>query len=145
MPFRSSDGWVCAERFLLLKFMERFDSISLKDIEEQNLPLSPSKFTGPCGRLVCCMSFEKDNYLVKHLLPEKGSELCVDGKVARLLEVDPLRSVVVLDFEGKAKELPLGEVLPKDYEKVLKNCQTCGGCCRRFSEESANYEIAAHN
>ncbi|EDP76304.1 regulatory iron-sulfur-containing complex subunit RicT [Hydrogenivirga sp. 128-5-R1-1] len=140
-------GWVglCGEVPCCLKFMERFDSISLKDIEEQNLPLSPSKFTGPCGRLVCCMSFEKDNYLVKHLLPEKGSELCVDGKVARLLEVDPLRSVVVLDFEGKAKELPLGEVLPKDYEKVLKNCQTCGGCCRRFSEESANYEIAAHN
>jgi len=140
-------GWVglCGEIPCCLKFMERFDSISLKDIEEQNLPLSPSKFTGPCGRLVCCMSFEKDNYLVKHLLPERGSELCVDGKVAKLLEVDPLRNVVVLDFEGKAKEIPLESVLPKNYDKVIRNCQTCGGCCRRFSEENVNYEIATHN
>ncbi|WP_457599784.1 PSP1 domain-containing protein [Hydrogenivirga sp.] len=140
-------GWVglCGDIPCCLKFMEKFDSISLKDIEEQNLPLSPSKFTGPCGRLVCCMAFEKDNYLVKHLLPEKGSELCLDGKVGKLLEVDPLRNVVVIQFEDKTRELNLEEVLPKDYERAIKSCQSCGGCCRRFAEEHHGYEIAAHN
>ncbi len=140
-------GWVglCGDVPCCIKFMERFDSISLKDIEEQNLPLSPSKFTGPCGRLVCCMSFEKDNYLVKHLLPEKGSELCLDGKTVRLLEVDPLRNVAVVEFENKAREIDLRELLPKDYDRVIRNCQSCGGCCRRLAEESATYEIITHN
>ncbi|RLJ71315.1 cell fate regulator YaaT (PSP1 superfamily) [Hydrogenivirga caldilitoris] len=140
-------GWVglCGEVPCCMKFMDKFDSISLKDIEEQNLPLSPSKFTGPCGRLICCMSFEKDNYLVKHLLPEKGSQLCIDNKVAKLIEVDPMRGLVILSFEDKTKEIPLSEILPKDYEKVIKSCQACGGCCRRVSEDSANYEFIAHN
>ena len=140
-------GWVglCGEVPCCMRFMEKFDSISLKDIEEQNLPLSPSKFTGPCGRLVCCMSFEKENYLVKHILPEKGSEICLDGKVATLLEVDPLRNVVLLQIEDKKREMNLEELLPKGYERAIEACKGCGGCCRRFSEESVKHEITLHN
>ena len=140
-------GWVglCGEVPCCMRFMEKFDSISLKDIEEQNLPLSPSKFTGPCGRLVCCMSFEKENYLVKHILPEKGSEICLDGKVATLLEVDPLRNVVLLQIEDKKREMNLEELLPKGYERAIETCKGCGGCCRRFSEESVKHEITLHN
>jgi cell fate regulator YaaT (PSP1 superfamily) len=140
-------GWIglCGDVPCCIKFMEKFDYISLKDIEEQNLPLSPSKFTGPCGRLVCCMAFEKNNYLVKHLLPEKGSELCIEGKVAKLLEVDPLRGTVVLAFEDKVREFGIEDIMPKDYERVLRSCESCGGCCRRYVEESLGYEITTHN
>ena len=140
-------GWVglCGEIPCCMRFMEKFDSISLKDIEEQNLPLSPSKFTGPCGRLVCCMSFEKDNYVVKHILPEKGSEICVDGKVATLLEVDPLRNIILLQIEDRKKEINLEEILPRGYERAIETCRVCGGCCRRFSEENVKHEITLHN
>ncbi len=140
-------GWIglCGEVPCCMRFMEKFDSISLRDIEEQNLPLSPSKFTGPCGRLVCCMSFEKDNYLVKHILPEKGSEICIDGKVATLLEVDPLRNVVLLQIEDRKREMNLEEILPKGYERAIEACRGCGGCCRRFSEEATGHEITLHN
>ena len=131
-------GWIglCGDVPCCIRFMERFDSISLRDIEEQNLPLSPSKFTGPCGRLVCCMSFEKENYLIKNLFPEKGSSICVEGKEGRLLEVDPLRGVVVIEFEDRKTEFLISQILPKGYESALEHCRTCGGCCRRFLEES---------
>ena len=140
-------GWVglCGDIPCCMKFMETFDSISLKDIEDQNLPLSPSKFTGPCGRLVCCMSFEKDNYIVKHLLPPKGETLCIDGKEGRLLEVDPLRNVAVVSFENKKVEYNLEDLLPKGYEVAIEKCRSCGGCCRRFSEDNVGYEITTHN
>ncbi len=139
-------GWIglCGDVPCCIKFMEKFDSISLKDIEEQNLPLSPSKFTGPCGRLVCCMSFEKENYLVKHILPERGSEICIDGSVGRILEVDPLREIVVIEFDEKKREFNLEEILPKGYENVLEHCKICG-CCRKHVEESVSYEVTAHN
>ncbi len=140
-------GWIglCGEVPCCMRFMEKFDSISLRDIEEQNLPLSPSKFTGPCGRLVCCMAFEKDNYLVKHILPEKGTEICIDHKVGKLVEVDPIRNTVAIAFEDRTKEFNLEEVLPKGYEKALRSCQECGGCCRRAVEEKLSYEIATSN
>ncbi len=123
-------GWVgiCGEIPCCIRFLEDFDSISLKDIEDQNLPLSPSKFTGPCGRLICCMSFERENYYLKLLLPEKGSKLCFKGEEVSILEIDPLRMLAVLGKEDKKIEVNLEELLPKDYRKILKTCGGCSGC-----------------
>jgi len=139
-------GWVgrCMREACCGTFAETFTSISLKDIAEQNLPLSPSKFTGPCGRLVCCMAFERENYLLKALFPDAGTSLCWQGKEVKLLEVDPLRELVVLEEEGgKKREVPARELLPDGYEKALAFCLECGYCCRRDSyEEATEHEIA---
>jgi len=140
-------GWagLCGDIPCCIKFIESFDSISLKDIEEQNLPLSPSKFTGPCGRLVCCMSFEKENYLAKLLFPPKGSELCLGGKTVRLLEVDPLRHTATVEVEERRKEIPLGDLLPDRYERVLDFYRNCGGCQRKLPvEDTAEHGATAH-
>ncbi|HIC97138.1 MAG TPA: hypothetical protein EYP11_01900 [Aquificaceae bacterium] len=126
-------GWVglCGDVPCCIKFMEGFDSVSLKDIEDQNLPLSPSKFTGPCGRLVCCMAFERNNYTVKRFFPQKGSLLCLEGKEVKLLEVDPLRNVALLEIEGKKKELGIGELLPTSFK--IPTCGNGGCCFAKFS------------
>ncbi len=138
-------GWIglCGDVPCCVRFLESFDSISLKDIEEQNLPLSPSKFTGPCGRLVCCLSFERKNYLIKRILPEVNSKICIDGQEAEVLHIDPLKHSITLGFEDKKKELNLEEILPNGYEKAIKRCESCGECCMRHSlseefDESAN-------
>ncbi|RTZ60186.1 MAG: hypothetical protein DSZ31_02465, partial [Gammaproteobacteria bacterium] len=60
---------VCGQEVCCKVFMEKFESVGLHFIQEQNLPNSPSKFTGICGRLKCCMAFEKGNYIEKKLLP----------------------------------------------------------------------------
>ncbi len=132
-------GWVgmCGDIPCCLRFLESFESISLKDIEVQNLPLSPSKFTGPCGRLVCCMAFERENYLVKNLLPPEDTELCVDGVTYKVLEVDPIRWLITVESEGKKREIPIGDVLPKGYEKALSSCRMCSGCVNGEGYETA--------
>ncbi|NPB07602.1 MAG: stage 0 sporulation family protein [Aquificae bacterium] len=140
-------GWVgrCMRETCCSIFAESFQSISLKDITEQNLPLSPSKFTGPCGRLVCCMAFERENYLLKVLFPEVGSTICYNGQEVKLLEVDPIRELVVIEYPDSGKKVELGvrDLLPKDYEKALEHCKRCGYCCRReHYEEATEHEIA---
>ncbi len=126
-------GWIgaCGELPCCVRFQEEFQSVSLRDIEEQNLPLSPQKFTGPCGRLMCCLVFERENYLVKALLPEVGSELCYEGKVYKVELVDPIRWKVLLVSEESRKEVSLDDILPKGYERALEHCKACGSCCRR--------------
>ncbi len=128
-------GWLglCGDVPCCVRFLESFDSISLKDIEEQNLPLSPSKFTGPCGRLVCCMSFEKKNYLIKRILPDVNTDICVKGKEAKVIHIDPLRDSITLAFGESKKELSLQEILPVGYEVALKRCESCEECCVRYS------------
>lgn len=133
-------GWVgtCGDMPCCVKFQEELHSVSLRDIEEQNLPLSPQKFTGPCGRLICCLVFERENYLIKSILPEVGSELCYEGKVYKVLQVDPIRWKINLVSEDSKREIDLKDILPEGYEKALKHCQACGGCCRRaFVENEA--------
>jgi len=140
-------GWVglCGDLPCCMRFMEKFDSISLKDIEEQNLPLSPSKFTGPCGRLVCCMSFEKDNYAVKRILPERGSEICLDRKEGKIVEVDPIRNTISIAFEDRVREFNLEEILPKGYERALQRCCGCSGCCAKAVNSPIGYEVTTSN
>ena len=118
-------GWVgiCGEVPCCIRFMENFESISLKDIEDQNLPLSPSKFTGPCGRLVCCMAFERENYKVKELLPQKGREFCFEGECYTVIEVDPISYKITAERESRIFELSIGDVLPDKF----RTC--CSGCC----------------
>lgn len=143
-------GWVgrCMRETCCSRFIESFQSISLRDITEQNLPLSPSKFTGPCGRLVCCMAFERENYLLKALFPEPGTTICYNKQEVKILEVDPIRELVVVEYPelGKKVELHVRDLLPKDYEKAIEHCKACNYCCRRgIYEEATEYEIAKNS
>ena len=143
-------GWVgrCMRETCCSVFVEKFNSIALRDITEQNLPLSPSKFTGPCGRLVCCMAYERENYLIKVLFPEVGTKLCFNRQEVKLLEIDPIRGTVVVEYEelGKKVELGISDLLPKDYEKALEHCRKCESCCRRFAyEEATEHEIVKNS
>lgn len=129
-------GWLgaCGDVPCCIRFAEDFESISLKDIENQNLPLSSAKFTGPCGRLICCLAYERNNYVVKSILPEIGTELCFDGKILKLLHVDPLMNKVLVEVDGKKEEMNIELLLPFGYEKVLKHCSTCS-CCKHLLKE----------
>lgn len=143
-------GWVgrCMRETCCSQFVENFQSISLKDIAEQNLPLSPSKFTGPCGRLVCCMAFERENYLVKVLFPEVGSSICFNKQEVKILEIDPIRELVVVEYSelGKKVELHVRDLLPKNYERALEHCKACNYCCRKgVYEEATEHEIAKNS
>ncbi|MCX8164512.1 MAG: hypothetical protein N3D14_03880 [Aquificaceae bacterium] len=132
-------GWIgaCGEVPCCIRFQEEFSSVSLRDIEEQNLPLSPQKFTGPCGRLMCCLVFERENYIVKLLLPEIGSELCYEKKVYKVSHIDPLLWTITLVSEDSNKDVSLEDILPYGYERAIKHCKSCGGCCTRFAENEA--------
>jgi len=127
---------VCGQKVCCLNFMERFESISLGYIQEQNLPNSPTKFTGVCGRLKCCLAFEKGNYIEKRILPP-GAKLCFTDtkKEVEIVEVDPLRRTVVYKEENSLRETDLNSILPERVEKVAK-FYDCIGCeCSTSAEE----------
>ena len=134
-------GWIgsCGDVPCCYKYQEGFESISLKDIEEQNLPLSPSKFTGPCGRLVCCLAFERENYLIKHILPEVGTSICYKGKEVKVVHIDPLKETLVIDIGEKKEEIKIEEILPVGYENAIRNCKTCIRCCSRVQREEETF------
>lgn len=53
----------CGYSLCCTKFLKEFIPVSLRMAKDQGLPINPSKITGVCGRLLCCLSYEQQNYL----------------------------------------------------------------------------------
>ena len=60
---RRFDGMgMCGRRLCCATFLKDFEPVSLKMAKDQNLPLTPSKISGACGRLMCCLDYELEYY-----------------------------------------------------------------------------------
>jgi len=111
------DGFgVCGLRQCCSSFLRRFEPISTQDARLQNLSLNPSKISGNCGRLLCCLKYEADLYgEVKRSFPEPGDKYLTPqgrGYVERINYFENCFSVRMRDGE---------EV--KVYSSDLKKCQ----------------------
>ena len=65
---------VCGRELCCCTFLDNFDSVSIKMAKEQNIALTPSKISGNCGRLMCCLRYEQNVYEEKlSRLPKVGA------------------------------------------------------------------------
>lgn len=82
---------ICGQKLCCSRFLNQIESISINKAKNQNLALNPSKINGSCGRLLCCLCYEEDEYLrcSKGLMPV-GSMIKVDGKEGTIIGVDIL-------------------------------------------------------
>ncbi len=64
----------CGLRLCCSHWLEQFMPISMRMAKRQNLSLNPTKISGQCGRLLCCLSYENDMYPPLRLQREDGGE-----------------------------------------------------------------------
>ena len=82
---------VCGERICCARFLNHIDAISMNMAKNQNLALNPSKINGLCGRLLCCLQYEDDNYIeCSKGLPQVGDEVKTDKGTGEVISVDVL-------------------------------------------------------
>ncbi|MEW8956162.1 stage 0 sporulation family protein [Clostridium sp.] len=64
----------CGRPLCCSSFLGDFASVSIKMAKEQNLSLNPTKISGICGRLMCCLNYEQDIYEgIRKIMPKVGS------------------------------------------------------------------------
>ncbi len=101
-------GIGCCGRELCCKsFLSDFEPVSVRMAKDQNLPLNPSKISGVCGRLMCCLTYEHENY--KQLgkgLPKCGKRIRVNGETGKVTRQNLLDGTVLVELEG-GKEVEL--------------------------------------
>ena len=75
-----------------------FEPVSVKMAKEQNLSLNPTKISGLCGRLMCCLTYEFETYkALKKDLPKLGKRLTLgDGSEAKVIRQNVLEKMVTL-------------------------------------------------
>lgn len=65
---------VCGREFCCSSFLGEFQPVSIKMAKEQSLSLNPTKISGTCGRLMCCLKYEQDGYEeLLRLTPKVGA------------------------------------------------------------------------
>lgn len=105
----------CGKELCCSSFLPDFAPVSIRMAKDQNLSLNPTKIAGVCGRLMCCLSYEHENY--KELMskaPKMNKQVVApDGKIGRVAHINALREKVGVIFEdGSRMEYGLTEVVP---------------------------------
>ena len=73
--------------------------------KNQNIALNPSKINGVCGRLLCCLTYEDEEYTrCSKGMPTVGQTIKVDGTSAKVVSVDILNRKYKVDLDGVIKE-----------------------------------------
>lgn len=71
---RIGGNGVCGRELCCCSFLDNFETVSIKMAKEQNIALNPSKISGNCGRLMCCLKYEQETYSEKLAkLPKVGA------------------------------------------------------------------------
>ena len=98
---------ICGREFCCSSFMNDFFPVSIKMAKDQCLSLNPSKVSGGCGRLLCCLSYEHQSYLeFRRGLPKVGKRcMCPHGpgKISRY-DIVKQKVVVILE-DGREVEV----------------------------------------
>ena len=93
---------ICGRPFCCASFLDDFQPVSIKMAKTQNLSLNPTKISGTCGRLMCCLKYEQDAY-EDLLRTAPKAESFVDTPEGRgtVIEVDLLRQRVKVKMEDQ--------------------------------------------
>jgi len=102
----------CGRDLCCQSFLTEFSPVSIKMAKEQNLPLSSMKISGICGRLLCCLGYEYEQYRdVNKKMPRVGKAVETDMGEAIVTGTNPLEEMVSVELaSGAAAELPLAKV-----------------------------------
>ncbi len=96
-------------------FLGDFQPVSIKMAKEQNLSLNPTKISGVCGRLMCCLKYEQDHYeATRKRMPRVGREVITPDGNGTVQEINVLKETVRVRVpkgdSSETKDYPLEEI-----------------------------------
>ena len=99
---------ICGRPFCCHAFLDDFEPVSTKMAKTQSLSLNPTKISGSCGRLMCCLRYEQEAYeeLVK-TVPKNGAFVQTPCGYGNVCQVNLLRQKVKVKLDG-SDEAPKG-------------------------------------
>ena len=106
---------ICGRPFCCASFLDGFMPVSIKMAKTQSLSLNPTKISGTCGRLMCCLKYEQDAYedAIKRMPKNDSFVLTPDGP-GNVTSIDLLRETMKVSLDG-------AQGAPKCYH----NCEVC--------------------
>ncbi|MDI6704014.1 MAG: stage 0 sporulation family protein [bacterium] len=102
----------CGRPLCCKTFLKNFGNVSIKMAKEQNLILNSEKISGICGRLMCCIAYEYENYRnFRKRVPKEGTMVLYKDEKAKITFIDPIRERISIKFEdGRCIDASIDEI-----------------------------------
>lgn len=137
----------CGKSLCCTTWLSDFQPVSIKMAKNQNLSLNPTKISGVCGRLMCCLKYENDLYIkLRDGIPDNGEKVKTPDGMGKVFDTNVLEETVrvrlftgELDENGNEKLEADLRVYPKQEiqrtkkskpinKKNKSGCEACNGC-----------------
>jgi len=138
---RIGGNGVCGRELCCCSFLSDFETVSIKMAKEQNISLNPSKISGNCGRLMCCLKYEQEVYEEKlKKLPNIGAIVKTPDGKGEVEGLETLKEIVKVKIKDgeifKIKKYDAKDITvlkdvakeqsdkeEKEYQKELKELE----------------------
>ena len=115
---------VCGRPLCCATFLTEFAPISVRMAKEQGMALNPSRISGVCGRLKCCLAYEMPVYkAIKDALPRIGDSYMTEEGPGRVVDITVVGEAFAVELEESGEVLFIR--LPSAEERT-NNCHSCG-------------------
>jgi len=109
---------ICGRALCCNSITDKLRPVSIKMAKEQNLTLNSMKISGPCGRLLCCLSYEFDAYKeARQTIPSMGTRVQFEGEEFRVTDMNVLARRVRFQSES-------GRVIDVGFESLSRDPRT---------------------
>ena len=123
----------CGRELCCRSFLKNLEPVTMKMAKNQKATLDPSKISGRCGRLMCCLRYEDKVYEdLKHDLPKKGSIVKTAKGIGEVLNYDVLQQQVTIELEnGNKIHASVRDIIDKVREPVRQKEPMCDHPCEK--------------
>ena len=125
---RIGGNGVCGRELCCCTFLSDFEAVSIKMAKEQNVSLNPSKISGNCGRLMCCLKYEDNVYAEKlEQLPNIGAIVKTEDGEGEVDAIETLKERIKVKFKTEegynykrydVKDVEIIKDIPREQEKL---------------------------
>jgi len=104
----------CGREICCSAFIEKFGPVSIRMAKEQGLSLNPTKISGQCGRLMCCLTFEHAMYKkIKGNFPKVGELVKTKNGKGKVIRHNTINNCIAIRLEG-------GQEIEVDIDEIIK-------------------------
>lgn len=113
---------ICGRELCCSSFLRDFEPVSVKMAKEQNLALNPTKISGQCGRLLCCLGYEFETYCsLRKCLPKCGKRVNCGGVEGEVIKLNILQGTVTVKTDDDQQVVIKGDdIKPENISERTK-------------------------
>ena len=98
---------ICGQPYCCKRFLKDFEAVSIKMAKEQGLSLNPTKVSGSCGRLMCCLKYEQNAYeYLSSVTPRTGSQVKTPDGTATVVDSNLISGNLTVKLTDTESAMP---------------------------------------